>query len=299
MRQNANPVLLPQMRQNANSVLLPQIRQNVQIHQNANPALLPQIRQNAIIPPKVIRPIGVSAVRFSPTQFFRPPTQLPGVRPVVVTPFARYMPRPVIVQPKTPPKAPLLKVPSAATPTTTPAVTPTKAPPVTPPITLPEPLVPVSTVYVGRIPPKCEDIFLKQLLAQCGMVSKWTRISDPESGQLKSFGFCEFATPQAALRALRILKYIEIDGNKLLLNVDNKTKKTLDEYKEKVKTSNAANNTIDEGDDIVIEQIHLLLSVREKDMKEKEKEKKESETKDTEMKVDHPPGEISKEEKKK
>lgn len=92
---------------------------------------------------------------------------------------------------------------------------------------------PVSTVYVGRIPPKCEDNFLKNLLCQCGIVSKWTRISDPESGQLKSFGFCEFATPQAALRALRILKDVEIDNKKFLLNVDGKTKKALDEYEEK------------------------------------------------------------------
>jgi len=110
---------------------------------------------------------------------------------------------------------------------TTPLVTTTPIPVATAAAVVPKtPLIPPSTVYVGRIPPDVEDEFLRKLLSHCGAVSKWTRITDPETGQLKSFGFCEYAAPQAALRALRLLKDIEIDiDKKLLLNVDQKTKK--------------------------------------------------------------------------
>jgi len=138
------------------------------------------------------------------------------------------------------------------------------------------PLIPPSTVYVGRIPPDVEDEFMRRLLSNCGAVSKWTRITDPETGQLKSFGFCEYAAPQSALRALRLIKDIEIDvDKKLLLNVDQKTKKILDEYEATLRNTNEA---IDAGDDKVklaldklMEERTALLNTKKQQLKEEGK----------------------------
>ena len=50
-----------------------------------------------------------------------------------------------------------------------------------------------------------------------------------------AFGFCEFACPDAGLRAIRLLHDYELGGKRLVARVDAKTKTVLDEYKEKRK----------------------------------------------------------------
>ena len=47
--------------------------------------------------------------------------------------------------------------------------------------------------------------------------------------------FCDYSVPQAALRALRILKDLDLDEKKLLINVNKQTQKILDEYEERIK----------------------------------------------------------------
>jgi len=46
-----------------------------------------------------------------------------------------------------------------------------------------------------------------------------------------AFGFCEFAGPDPALRAIRLLHEMDIGGKKLVVKVDAKTKTDLDEFK--------------------------------------------------------------------
>eukprot|EP01132_Coremiostelium_polycephalum_P003282 gene3282-4111_t len=86
-----------------------------------------------------------------------------------------------------------------------------------------------TTVYVGKIPPVVEDEFIRKLLEQCGKVAKWNRASG------KGFGFCEYESPEGALRALRLLSELEIDEKKLLVKVEDKVQKFLNEYVEKKK----------------------------------------------------------------
>lgn len=208
---------------------------------NAGMFLVPPVGVPSYGANVVARPFCIPAAQFNRPQLMRPPLSQPSiVQPLVMpAPLARIAPHST----RTATKAPLsnqLATPSVMT----------------------IPTVPVFTVYIGRIPPKCEDEFLKKLLEKCGTMSKWTRISDPVSGQLKSFGFCDFVAPESALRALRLLKDVKIDDEQLLLNVDNKTKKMLDEYTQKNLISLTNNMPINEGDDIVMNQINILLKER-------------------------------------
>jgi len=87
-----------------------------------------------------------------------------------------------------------------------------------------------TTVYVGKIPPTVDDDFIRRLLELCGDVAFWRRVTDPTTGQLKGFAFCDFKSPEGVLRALRLLNGLEIDGHNLLLKVDEKNQKVLDAY---------------------------------------------------------------------
>jgi len=61
----------------------------------------------------------------------------------------------------------------------------------------------------------------------------WRRVNDPVSGKPKGFGFCDFESPEGALRALKGLNGLKIDNGELLLKVDEKTQKLIDEYSTK------------------------------------------------------------------
>jgi len=88
----------------------------------------------------------------------------------------------------------------------------------------------VCTLYVGKIPPSVEDETLTELLGCCGSIVKWKRTVDLDSGKPKPFGFCDFATGEGVLRALRLLKTIRLAGAELLLKVDQKTQDFLRDY---------------------------------------------------------------------
>lgn len=102
----------------------------------------------------------------------------------------------------------------------------------------PKPMMPIAkpmaeqttTVYVGKIPPTVEDEFIRKLLEFCGDVAFWRRVTDPTTGQLKGFAFCDFKSPEGVLRALRLLNGLDIDEHQLLLKVDDKNQKQLDAY---------------------------------------------------------------------
>merc|ERR1712088_1104384 len=53
------------------------------------------------------------------------------------------------------------------------------------------------------------------------------------TGKLQAFGFCEYANPDAALRAIRLLHDWEVADKKLVVKVDAKTKDVLEDFKKK------------------------------------------------------------------
>ena len=91
---------------------------------------------------------------------------------------------------------------------------------------------PPVTVFVGNITEKAQDAMIRHLLNTCGPVNSWKRVQGA-TGKLQAFGFCEFASPDAALRAIRILHDWEIADKKLVVKVDAKTKDVLEDFKRK------------------------------------------------------------------
>lgn len=85
-------------------------------------------------------------------------------------------------------------------------------------------------MYVGKIAPSVEDKFFRMLLEHCGHVSHWRRVKDAVSGDLKAFGFCTYSDRASAIRAIKILNGFPLDGQELLLKVDEKTQMALSEY---------------------------------------------------------------------
>ncbi|KAL7091656.1 hypothetical protein ACP275_12G118800 [Erythranthe tilingii] len=91
---------------------------------------------------------------------------------------------------------------------------------------------PQTTVYVGKISSTVENDFMLPLLQLCGPVKNWKRPQDP-TGTLKGFGFCEFENAEGVLRALRLLNKLSVDGQELMLNVNQATREYLERYVEK------------------------------------------------------------------
>ena len=92
------------------------------------------------------------------------------------------------------------------------------------------PTGPPVTVFVGNITERAQDAMVRHLLTTCGPVVSWKRVQGA-TGRLQAFGFCEYANPDAAARAIRTLHDMMIADKKLVVKVDAKTKPVLDEYK--------------------------------------------------------------------
>ncbi|PIA62047.1 hypothetical protein AQUCO_00200200v1 [Aquilegia coerulea] len=92
---------------------------------------------------------------------------------------------------------------------------------------------PQTTVYVGKIASTVENDFILSLLRLCGPVKSWKRAQDPSNGTPRGFGFCEFESAEGVLRALRLLSKFSVDGQELVLNVNQATREYLERYVEK------------------------------------------------------------------
>uniref|UniRef100_A0A7N0ZZ27 RNA-binding protein 25 n=1 Tax=Kalanchoe fedtschenkoi TaxID=63787 RepID=A0A7N0ZZ27_KALFE len=99
---------------------------------------------------------------------------------------------------------------------------------------------PQTTVWVGKIASTVDNDFILSLLQLCGPVKSWKRTQNPSDGTLVSFGFCEFESPEGVLRALRLLTKFNIDGQELVLNVNQSTREYLERYVQK-KIENSKN----------------------------------------------------------
>merc|ERR1719150_132893 len=101
---------------------------------------------------------------------------------------------------------------------------------------------PAVTVFVGNITERAPDAMVRHLLTTCGPVISWKRVQGA-TGKLQAFGFCEYNNPDAGLRAIRLLNGFTIADKALVVKVDAKTRKILEEYvTERIKKNG------DEGD---------------------------------------------------
>eukprot|EP01117_Protostelium_nocturnum_P000979 TRINITY_DN112_c3_g1_i1.p1 TRINITY_DN112_c3_g1~~TRINITY_DN112_c3_g1_i1.p1 ORF type:complete len:635 (+),score=289.52 TRINITY_DN112_c3_g1_i1:1992-3896(+) len=125
----------------------------------------------------------------------------------------------------------------------------------------------VTTAYIGKIALGVEDDFIKKILELCGKVSNWKRPSDPKTGKMKGFGFCEFVNAEGAMTALRILNGLNVGGQALLVKVDEKTQKYLDDLslqKKAIAASEGGNINEDEiNDSNTLNSIRNLIDRRE------------------------------------
>lgn len=85
---------------------------------------------------------------------------------------------------------------------------------------------PPVTVFIGNIMDRAPDVMIRHILGACGHVLSWKRV--------QAFGFCEYAGPDAGLRAVRLLHDMEIGTKKLVVKVDAKAKVVLDQFKGKL-----------------------------------------------------------------
>ncbi|KAL5723767.1 hypothetical protein ACHQM5_007123 [Ranunculus cassubicifolius] len=176
-------------------------------------------------------PNGYSPVPMPMPQGTLPPPGVPRY-PAAYTPMVRpvFPPRPPrppgpmgMLQPMVRPPVPVIR-----------GVPPLSAAAVRPVV----PLVaatekPQTTVYVGKIASTVESDFILSLLRLCGPVKTWKRAQDPSNGTPRGFGFCEFESAEGVLRALRLLSKFSVDGQELVLNVNQATREYLERYVEK------------------------------------------------------------------
>ncbi|CAJ2647572.1 unnamed protein product [Trifolium pratense] len=126
---------------------------------------------------------------------------------------------------------PVSRPPVAGIPPLRPIIPPVVRPVVPPSVTPAEKQH--TTVYIGKISPTVENEFMLSLLKLCGNIKSWKRPQDLSSGTPKSFGFYEFETAEGVLRALRLLTKLNIDGQELMINVDEAMRNYLERYVQK------------------------------------------------------------------
>ncbi|KAM0876556.1 hypothetical protein ACQ4PT_036101 [Festuca glaucescens] len=113
---------------------------------------------------------------------------------------------------------------------------PMVAPPVRPPAPAVTPVEkPPTAVYVGKIAPTVDNEFILSLLRICGPVKSWKRTQNPSNGKPVAFGFCEFESAEGILRATRLLNKLSIDGQELVVNINDATKEYLKKHVEEKK----------------------------------------------------------------
>lgn len=82
---------------------------------------------------------------------------------------------------------------------------------------------PAVTVFIGNISARAPDAMVRALLAACGAVLSWKRVS--------TFGFCEFGGVEAALRCVRLLHDRQVADRRLVARTDGKMQALVDSYK--------------------------------------------------------------------
>ncbi|CAH8384383.1 unnamed protein product [Eruca vesicaria subsp. sativa] len=213
----------------------PQFRPGMQFNQAPNFQ-----NPNSGVPPP---PGGVMAAYQSQQPGMRPFTTMangyPGVHAVPPPGLVRYpSPYPTMVRPGfimrppgTPGAVPIVqRPPIPGMPGLRPVMPPMMRPALVPfvlPVEKPQ-----TTIYIGKIA-TVENDFMMTILEFCGHVTSCKRAEDPTTKKPKGFGFYEFESAEGSLRAIRLLTKLTIDGQELLVNVNQATKEYLLKYVEK------------------------------------------------------------------
>ena len=137
---------------------------------------------------------------------------------------------------------------------------------------------PAVTIFVGNITERAPDAMVRHLLTTCGPVVSWKRVQGA-TGKLQvnqpcqielleqhqhhfsfqAFGFCEYNNPDAGLRAMRLLNNFNIADKDLVVKVDSKTRKILEEYiSDRIKKA---------GDDLEIPKEDEIENYEDEDIK--------------------------------
>ncbi|KAM7487318.1 hypothetical protein LguiB_024802 [Lonicera macranthoides] len=156
-------------------------------------------------------------------------------------------------------------IPPVIRPAIIPSVTPTEKP--------------QTTVYVGKISSTVENDFMLSLLQLCGPVKSWKRPQDSTNGALKGFGFCEFDSAEGVLRALRLLSKLSVDGQQLMLNVNQATREYLERYVEK-KKENSKNLKATQTEGSEKEETNATAAEKEESSRPSAESSKEDDDKD-------------------
>lgn len=98
------------------------------------------------------------------------------------------------------------------------------------------------------------------------MVANWKR-AQGATGKIQAFGFCDFADPESALRAIRILNELDIAEKKLVVKAGAEAKEKLDEYIKKknpnAKPEDPVDDTTKREDKELRTQISAILREHE------------------------------------
>ncbi|XP_051187401.1 uncharacterized protein [Lolium perenne] len=117
------------------------------------------------------------------------------------------------------------------------------------------PVAPVETpqfkIYVGKIAATVDNDFVLSLLQVCGVVKSWEPVINPIDGTRTGFGFCEFESAEGSLRAMRLLNKLSVDGQELVLNVNQATRDYFQKYGESTPEEKAKEAETETRDGVV------------------------------------------------
>ncbi|KAM3257204.1 hypothetical protein ACQJBY_049502 [Aegilops geniculata] len=114
--------------------------------------------------------------------------------------------------------------------------------------------IPQFNVYIGKIASTVGKDFILSLLQVCGPVKSWKPVTNPIDGTPTAFGFCEFESAESSLRARRLLNKLSVDGQELVLNVNQSTRDYLQKHGDRTIEEKAS-----EADKDAIQKIRSMI----------------------------------------
>ncbi|KAM0919911.1 hypothetical protein ACQ4PT_007899 [Festuca glaucescens] len=120
-------------------------------------------------------------------------------------------------------------------------------------------------VFVGKIASTVDSDFVLSLLQVCGVVKSWNPVTNPIDGTSTAFGFCEFESAEGSLRARRLLNKLNIDGQELVLNVNEATKAYLQKFGDNTTEQNVGEAETETKDGMdAMQEIRFMIEDRMK-----------------------------------
>ncbi|UKJ89661.2 hypothetical protein MACJ_002913 [Theileria orientalis] len=88
-----------------------------------------------------------------------------------------------------------------------------------------------NVVYVGGLTTDTTNEFVINMLQKCGKTSHFKRHTDPSSGLLATFAFCDFESPGGAYYAIECLNGLKYGDNVLKVSCNSRVKCQIDDWK--------------------------------------------------------------------